>query len=60
MTIGNLAFSADLAQSFLFESPERRTVVSYERALRCMEIQLRESLAREECTGRLNSPPEAG
>ena len=48
MASGSLAFSADLAQSTSFESPERRTVVSYERALRCMEIQLRESLAREE------------
>ncbi len=48
MTIGNLAFSADSAQSFLFGSPERRTVVSYERALKCVEVRLRETLAREE------------
>jgi DNA-binding CsgD family transcriptional regulator len=48
MTIGNLALSADPAQNTSFESPERRTVVRYERALRYMEVQLRESLAREE------------
>src|ERR1035437_695139 len=48
MTIGYLAFSADSAQSFLFESPERRTVASYERELRWTEIRLPESLARGE------------
>src|ERR1035437_4711973 len=48
MTIGNLAFRADSAQSTRFESLERRTVASYERVLRCTENRLQESLAREQ------------
>jgi DNA-binding CsgD family transcriptional regulator len=47
MTKLNLAFSTDLAQNTSFEGLERRTAVRYERALKCMEIQLQESLARE-------------
>ena len=49
MTIEHLAYSPP--PNMMFESPERRTVASYERELtkhRCTEIRLREALAREE------------
>ena len=51
MTIEHFAYSPDPPSSTMFESPERRTVASYERELtehRCTEIRLREALAREE------------
>jgi two-component sensor histidine kinase len=51
MTIEHFAYSPDPPSSTMSESPERRTVASYERELtkhRCTEIRLREALAREE------------
>ena len=51
MTIEHLPYSADSPPNTIFESPERRTVASYERELtrhRHTEIRLREALAREE------------
>jgi two-component sensor histidine kinase len=51
MTIEHFAYSPDPPSNTMSESPERRTVASYERELtkhRCTEIQLREALAREE------------
>jgi hypothetical protein len=50
MTIEHLPDSADSPPSVIFESPEHRTVASYERELtrhRCTEVRLREALARE-------------
>ena len=51
MTIEHFSYSADPPPNTIFESPERRTVASYERELtrlRCREIGLREALARKE------------
>ena len=51
MTIEHFAYSPGPPSSTMSESPERRTVASYERELtkhRCTEIRLREALAREE------------
>jgi two-component sensor histidine kinase len=51
MTIEHIARSADWAPNIRFESPEQRTIGSYERELtkyRRTEILLRETLAREE------------
>jgi two-component system, sensor histidine kinase PdtaS len=51
MTIEYLPYSADSPRDAVFESPEHRSVASYERELtkhRYTEIRLREALAREE------------
>lgn len=51
MAIEHLPYGADLPPNAIFESPECRTVASYERELanhRYTEIRLREALAREE------------
>jgi two-component system, sensor histidine kinase PdtaS len=51
MAIEHLPYGADPPPNAIFESPERRTVASYERELanhRYTEIRLREALAREE------------
>jgi two-component system, sensor histidine kinase PdtaS len=51
MAIEHLPYGADSPPNAIFESPERRTVASYERELanhRYTEIRLREALAREQ------------
>ena len=51
MAIEHLPYSTDSPPNTIFQSPERRTVASYERELtkhRCTEIRLREALTREE------------
>ena len=51
MAIEHLPYSTDSPPNTIFQSPERRTVASYERELikhRCTEIRLREALIREE------------
>lgn len=51
MPIEHLSYSADSPPNAIFESPERRTIASYERELarhRSVETQLREALVREE------------
>ena len=51
MTIDHVPYSADSSPGTIFQSPERRTVASYERELtrhRSTETRLRETLAREE------------
>jgi two-component sensor histidine kinase len=51
MPIEHVSYSADSPPNTIFESPERRTVASYERELakhRSVETRLREALVREE------------
>ena len=57
MTIEHLPYSVDSPLNTIFESPERRTVASYERELtkhRCREIRLRQALGREKALLRQN------
>jgi len=51
MTVEQFTYSAEPSANAIFESPERRTVASYERELtihRRTEVRLRETIAREE------------